>query len=176
MKKTFLTALAAFAVFSFATPAFSAEVKIAHTNLQKALNDCAAGIKAKESLQEEAKKLEAQLNSKQEELKKLKDEIEKKSSLWNKDTREQKEKEFRAKSQEFKEQYMKYNEDLQKKKVSTEAMIIEELKDIVEDIAKKKGYTYVFERSIGGVLVAPADADLTDEVIKAHNSKKGKGK
>jgi len=159
------------ALMAFARPSASAEIKIGYANLQRALNECTAGVKAKESLKEEAKKLEDALNVKQEELKKLKDEITKKKSLWNKETTEQKEQELNAKAQDFQRQYMQYNDDLNKKKVSTEAQIIEDLKSVVEEVAKKKGYTYVFEKSVGGLLHAPADTDLTDEVIKTYDKR-----
>ncbi|MBI5827908.1 MAG: OmpH family outer membrane protein [Deltaproteobacteria bacterium] len=159
------------ALMAFARVGASADVKIGYANLQRALNECVAGVKAKDALKEEAKKLEDVLNLKQEELKKLKDEITKKGSLWNKETREQKEQELNAKAQDFQRQYMQYNDDLNKKKVSTEAQIIEDLKSVVEEVAKKKGYAYVFEKSVGGLLYAPADTDLTDEVIKVYDKR-----
>lgn len=159
------------ALTAFVRVGAAAEVKIGYANLQRALNECVAGVKAKEALKEEAKKLEDVLNAKQEELKKLKDEITKKGSLWNKETREQKEQELNAKAQDFQRQYMQYNDDLNKKKVSTEAQIIEDLKSVVDEVAKKKGYTYVFEKSVGGLLYAPADTDLTDEVIKVYDKR-----
>lgn len=171
MKSISIIICAFVALMAFARPAASAEIKIGYANLQRALNECTAGVKAKESLKEEAKKLEDELNVKQEELKKLKDEITKKGSLWNKETREQKEQELNAKAQDFQRQYMQYNDELNKKKVSTEAQIIEELKSVIEEVAKKKGYTYVFEKSVGGLLYAPADTDLTDEVIKTYNKR-----
>ena len=67
---------------------------------------------------------------------------------------------------------MEYGEQLNKRKQETEARIIADLRDIVVEIAKKKGMTFVFERSIGGVVYSPKDVDVTDEVIKAHNSRK----
>lgn len=159
------------ALMAVARPAASADVRIGYANLQRALNECVAGVKAKDALKEEAKKLEDVLNAKQEELKKLKDEITKKGSLWNKETKEQKEQELNAKAQDFQRQYMQYNDDLNKKKVTTEAQIIEDLKSVVEEVAKKKGYAYVFEKSVGGLLYAPADTDLTDEVIKVYDKR-----
>jgi len=157
------------ALLFFAVPAGAAEVKIAYANLQKALNECEAGVKAKETLKEEAKKLEDELNDQQEELKKLKAEIDKKTSVWNEETKKAKETAFRNKTQEFQKKYMEYGEKLNKKKQETESDIIDELRGVVEEVAQKKGYTYVFERSVGGLLVAPSSDDLTDDVIKLYN-------
>ncbi|MDP2688956.1 MAG: OmpH family outer membrane protein [Deltaproteobacteria bacterium] len=176
MKKLKISAILFLAVMLFSMPAAAATLKIGYANLQKALNECDAGEKAKETLQEEAQKLEEELNSKQESLKKMKEEIDKKSSVWNKETKEAKEQDFKVKSQEFQKQFMEYGEKLNKRKQEIEAEIIKGLRDTVEEIAKKKGYTYVFERSVGGLLYAPAEDDLTPEVIKAYNKSFKAGK
>jgi len=157
-----------------AAPAAAADVKIGYVNLQKALNECQAGIKAKEDLKVEAEGLEAELGKKQEELKKMKDELDSKAKVWNKETKEAKEKEFRTKTADFQKKFMDYGEELNKKKQDSEARIIKDLRDLVEEIAKKKGMTFVFEKSVGGLLYAPKDADLTDEVIKASDARKKK--
>lgn len=157
-----------------AAPAAAADVKIGYVNLQKALNECQAGIKAKEDLKVEAEGLEAELGKKQEELKKMKDELDSKAKVWNKETKEAKEKEFRTRTADFQKKFMDYGEELNKKKQDSKARIIKDLRDIVEEIAKKKGMTFVFEKSVGGLLYAPSDADLTDEVIKASDARKKK--
>lgn len=175
MKALRMTVFAFFALFLLCTaPATAADVKIGYANLQKALNECQAGVKAKEDLKKEAEGLEGELGKKQEELKKLKEELDKKGSVWNKETREAKEKDFKARTADFQKKFMDYGENLNKKKQETEARIIKELRDTVEEIAKKKGITFVFEKSVGGLLYAPKEYDLTDEVIKAYDAKKKK--
>ena len=47
--------------------------------------------------------------------------------------------------------------------------IIDGLRDVIKRTAKDKGYDYVLESSMGGVLHAPEDADITDDVIKAYD-------
>lgn len=166
----FIIAIALFA----AGPALAAEAKFGYANLQRALNECDAGMKAKDDLKAEAEKLELELNKEQESLKKLKDEIDMKAAVWNKETKDAKEKEFRTRSAEFQKRFMEYGEELNSRKQETESRIIDELRVIVEEIAKKKGMTFVFERSVGGILYAPKDLDITDEVIKTHNGRKAK--
>src|SRR3989304_3161589 len=145
--------LSAFMVIAFALfvsgPAAAAELKIGIVDLQKALNMCDAGKKAKEDIKQEAEK--------------LKGELEKNSSVWNAATKEAKEKEFRGRTAEFQKKFMEYGEQLNKRKQETEARIIADLRDIVVEIAKKKGMTFVFERSIGGGVYSPKDVDVTDE-------------
>lgn len=167
------------ATTALTAPALAKEMtKIGHANLQRALNESDAGIKAKDQLEEEAKKLEDELNSQQVELKKMKDDIDKMGVIWSKETRDAKEADFRTKSQDFQKKYSDYGEELNKKKQDRESVIIEDLRAIVDELAKKKGYSYVFEKSMGGILYAPDADDITDEVIKTYNKrfaeKKGK--
>ena len=156
---------------AFSSTSWSADLKIGYANLQMALNECQAGIAAKESLKKEAQEREGELQTKQEELKKLKDEIDKKGSVWNKETLQEKEKEFRTRSQAFQQQFMTYGDELNQKKQESEARIITELRDVVEEIAKKGKYNYIFEKSVGGLLYAPEDADITDDVIELYDKK-----
>lgn len=167
MKK--ILAISLVVLFAFFLRAEAAELKIAHVDLQRALNESEAGTRAKEELKKEAKKLEDELSGKQEELKKLKEDIDKKGDLWNKETKEAKEKELQQKSQSFQKDYMQYGEELDKKKRLREEKIIKEIKETVRSVAKEKGYTYVLESSMGGILYAPQEADITGEVLKAYN-------
>lgn len=171
MKKRLLIIPAIFALLLLTIPANGASLKIGYANLQKALNECAAGDEAKEELKEAAEKFEEALNTKQLELKKLKDEIDKKGSVWNKETLNSKKQALMDKSQDFQQQFVDSNEELNKLKMEKEGAIIKELTDLVQELAQKKGYTYVFERSIGGLIYAPEKNNLTAEVIKLHNSR-----
>ncbi|OGQ55316.1 MAG: hypothetical protein A3J24_07350 [Deltaproteobacteria bacterium RIFCSPLOWO2_02_FULL_53_8] len=168
-KIKYLVVIAAAAVIAVSSPAFAKEMKIAHANLQRALNESDAGAKAKDLLEEAAKKLEDELNVEQEVLKKMKEEIDKMAAIWNKETRDAKDEEFRARSQAFQKKYVEYGEELNNKKQERENAIIEDLRVIVDEMAKKKGYSYVFERSMGGILYAPPSDDLTNEIIKTYN-------
>lgn len=168
MKKTVLfTAL--FFVLAFSSAASAAGAKIVHINLQKALNESKAGAAARDDLKKEFTEHEKELNVKQEELKNLKDEIDKKGSVWNKETREAKEKEFQTKAQSLQKQFVDYSDELNKKKTQRENGIIDGLRNVIKRTAKDKGYDYVFESSMGGVLHAPEDADITGDVIKAYD-------
>lgn len=172
MTRLFIVAAAMMiATTALTVPALAKEMRIGHANLQRALNESDAGIKAKDQLEEEAKKLEDELNAQQAELKKMKDDIDKMGAIWNKETRDAKEADFRTKSQEFQKKYSDYGEDLNKKKQDRESVIIEDLRTIVDELAKKKGYSYVFEKSMGGILYAPDADDITDEVIKTYNKR-----
>ncbi len=149
----------------------AAELKIGYVNLQRALNECEAGIRAKAELKEEAKKLERQLTEKQEELKKLREEIEKKHAVWNEETRKAKERDYQTKSQQLQQEFVRLSEELNKKRSKKEEKIIKELRSLIDQVAEEKGYTYVLEASTGLVIYGPEEDDITDMVIKLYNEK-----
>jgi len=171
MKQVKFLTMALLAFFLLTIPATAGEVKIAYADLQKALNICEAGVSAKDSLKKEADKMEKELDAKQEKLKKFKEEIEKKKNVWNKDTLRAKEREFNKRSKEFQQQFVASNDKLNKIKREKESKIIDELRSVVRELAKDKGYAFVFEKSTGGRLYGPPEADLTEDVIKTHNKR-----
>ncbi len=177
IKRLTQVSLSILIMLALVLPAVAGVQKIGYANLQKALNECEAGKVAKENLQKSAERLETDLNAKQEELKKMKGELDSKSSIWNKETLAAKEELFMNKSRAFETQFRAYNEEINNKKQAEEAAIIEEFAGIVDELAKKRGYSYVIERSLGGLLYATPDDDLTAEVIKIHNKRfKRKGR
>lgn len=172
IKRIMQASLAILITFALVLPAVAADKhKIGHANLQKALNECEAGRVAKENLQKKAKSLETDLNAKQEELKKMKVEIDSKRSIWNQETLNAKEELFVHKSRAFETQFKMYNEEINSTKQAEEAAIIDEFAEIVEELAKKRGYAYIIERSLGGLLYAAPEDDLTAEVIQIHNKR-----
>ncbi len=171
MKKVGILAVLVAVLFALAPQAGAADLKIGYANLQQALNQSRAGMAAKEELKNEAQGKEKELQAKQEELKNFKDEIDKKASVWNQDTLREKEREFNSMSQAFQQQFMSYGEALNKKKQESEARIIGELREVVNELAKKGKYSYIFEKSVGGLLYAPEDADITEDVIELYDKK-----
>jgi len=169
MKKMRVVGPVLLLILAFALPASAGGMKIGYADLQKALNRSDAGVDAKESLKLKAAKLEKVLNAEQARIKKLKEEIDKKKGVWKKNTLLAKQKAFNTMAKAFQKKFVKYNDDLNKKKVEKEAEIIKELRSVVTALGKKKGYTYIFEKSGGGILYAPANDDLTDDVIKLFN-------
>lgn len=149
------------------------EVTIVFADLQRALNESDAGAKATERLQNEAKGKEAELEAQQMELQTLKKDLDEKRSIWNEETLKAKIGEFQAKSKLLQDQFVKFSEELTQKKQETEMDIIEGLRQIVEEVAKEKGYTYVFEASLGGILYSPENSDITDQIITAYNKRTG---
>lgn len=157
------------AAFLLPASAWAEDLTIAYADLQRALNVSLAGQKAKETMEAEIKRREAALNDSQEELKNLKNEIDTKSAVWSDEARKKKEMEFQIMAQDFQRRLMATREEFALLRQEVEGKIINELRDIVIKLAKEKGYTYVLEVSLGGIIYGPENGDITKELLEIYD-------
>lgn len=146
----------------------SGSLKLAVVDLNRALNEVPEGKKAKANLESEFQAKKAELTKLENSLKTMRDDLEKQRQVLSQEA-------MKAKAEDFQKQYMDYQtkakmytEELAKKEGESTGKIINKLRTVVESIAAKEGYTYVFEKSQGGVLVGPGGSDITSEVIKQY--------
>ena len=155
-------------------PAAAAEQKIAYVDLQKALNSCEAGQKAKEYFEGKVKDIQTVLQTREEELKRLREEIDAQVLVLTEDALMEKQREYEVNLREFKRLYKDSQEDLQHKDLELTKKILIEMQNIIADIGKELGCTLILEKSESSILYAIDDPsiDLTDELIRRYN--KGK--
>lgn len=148
------------------------EMKMGFIDMQKAIQETAAGKKAKKDLEDEFNKKKKELEKKEADLKKMNDDLEKKSLVLTDEVKQKKAQELQAEMIKYREVVAKSQMEIQKKERDLTAPIVTKLREIVDDIAKKEGYTMVLEKSEQSVLWAKKDLDLTDRVIKEADKKK----
>lgn len=154
--------------------AWAAEGKFGYIDMQRALNNSAAGKEAKEQLQVKLKKYQEQINAKQEELQKLKSDLEKQGVALSETARAAKEKDYQQKLKDFQRFTKDAEEDLQARDAEFTKKIVVEMEKVVNEFGKKNGYTIIFDARSAGMLYADQKADLTEEVLKAFNASKPK--
>lgn len=148
-----------------------AELRIAVVDLQRALNECDAGKKAKEQVKAKFEKAQNQLKKEREDLDKARDEFEKQAILLKDDDRRNRERELENRTLDFKRKYEDMQRDLKRTDGELTSGIIEQLYGIVSDYGKAQGYTLVLEAS-SGLLYADKALDITDAIVKIQNSGK----
>lgn len=168
MKKSVI-ALLSTALFS--SPVFAAEVKIGYVDMQKAIQESSAGKKAKKDLEGEFNKKKKELEKKEADLKKMNEDLDKKSLVLSDDVRAKKQQELQGEMLKYRELVGKSQMDIQKRERDLTMPILEKIRGIIEDIAKKDGYTVILEKSEQSVLYALKDIDLTDRVVKEFEKK-----
>jgi outer membrane protein len=158
------------ALVALSAPAAAADVKIAVVNLQTVLETSVAGKAAQEQLKSQRDKLEADLKQKGSELQEIEKRLQRDSMVMSKETREDKEREFRIKASDFQALQKKYRGDLQDLERQLMGDLQKDISALVSEIGKKEGYQLVIS-SIGVLYLQPS-IDITARLVQELNAAK----
>ena len=143
--------------------------KIGIFNFQKILVTSALGKVAKEEINKKGKEMEESLKGKGQELEELKKTIDREALVMSKEKREEKEREFRIKVNDFKTLQAQFQDEFK----TFEAGFIKEINNdvlkLVQDMAKEEGYTLIFEQNAAGAVYFLDALDMTDRIIVRFN-------
>jgi outer membrane protein len=145
-----------------------AEVKLAYVDIQRALNECNAGKRAKVQMREKVDEITGRLKRQQAEVQSLQDELQKKGALMRTDQRQNLSDEYASKLRDFQQNYKNAQDELRQKDNEVTAMIVRDLATVVRNISEKDGYTMVMEK--GEILWGTPGIDITDEVIRSYDA------
>jgi Skp family chaperone for outer membrane proteins len=152
-------------------PAVSeAKVKIGVVNLQRAVGETAEGKKAEQDLTRLKKKLEAELNRKLKEFYAKEKKLQEASSILKDSERRKRLESSRKEMEQLQKDYVGAERQLMERKTKAMMKITRKLNGIIEKIAKRDRYDYVFANA--AVLWAPRHVDITNEVIRLYNAAK----
>ena len=162
--------LMALALVLGAAPLGAVEQKIGVVDMQRALNECDAGKRAKDQVKAKFERSQNQLKKQREDLDRLKEDYERKATVLKDEERRNLEKDLESRGLEFKRKYEDFQRDLKETDAELTKSIVEELYELVRDYGEKHGYTLVFEASSGALLYNDKAVDVTDEIVKLHNA------
>jgi outer membrane protein len=166
-----------FAMLLLATPLARAdEFKLATVDLQRALNECDAGKKAKEDFKSQVDKLQAELNKQKNEIEKMKEEFDKKGLVLKDEERKNIERDYQKRLREFQRTYKDSQAELQQRDNELTGEILRQLQEVIAEYGAKQSYTLILEASnTGAVLYNSRAIDITDQVIQEYNAKRKAG-
>ena len=147
-----------------------AEMRIAVVDMQRALNDCDAGKKAKDQVKAKFEKSQDSLRRQREDLDRLKEDYDRRALVLKEEERRNLEKDLETRSLELKRKYEDFQRDLKRTDAELTSSIVEELYEIVRDYGAKNGYALVLEASSGALLYNDKASDITEEIVKLHNA------
>lgn len=153
------------------TATANAELKMGFIDMQKAIQETSAGKKAKKELETEFNKKKKELEKREADLKKMGEDFEKRSMAMNEEARLKKQQELQQEMGKYQQLVAKSQMEIQKRERDLTQPILNKLRSIIEDIAKKDNFTVILEKSENSVMWAKKEIDLTDRVIKEHDKK-----
>jgi len=168
-------ALAVAVVMGMGAIAGAAEVRIAIIDFQRILDDSRAGKAAQETINREGRRLESELKAKGEELEKMKAQLQKDAQVMSREAREEKEREFRIQVNDFRESQQEFAKRAREMQIRAMSKIRHEVDTLAKAFAEEKGFTLMIEKQEAGVIWAPAEIDVTDEIIRRYDAQFAKG-
>ncbi len=157
-----------------AVSAHADETKIAVVDMQKALQSVDSGKKAKSQLEKEFNAKKQDLQKEEAAIKKMNGEFQKQALVLNDEARAKKQAEIQERIMKFQETTQRSQMEIQQKEQELTQPIIQKLRALIADTAKKKNYTLVLEKNENTVLYSQEKDDLTTEVVTLFN-KNNKG-
>lgn len=151
--------------------AHAADMKLGYIDMNKALQETAAGKKAKAELEKEFKSKKDALTKQQADLKKMGEDFEKKRAVLSDDVRQKKQAELQQEMVKWQESAGQAQMQMQSKEQEALKPILDKLQKAIEKVAKDKNYTMILEKSQSVVWGQPEN-DVTPEVVKAFDSMK----
>jgi len=151
-----------------ASAADSGELKIGIMNVQKVLVQSNAGMKAKEKFEQRKNELEASFAADQEALQELKDTIDKKSSVWSKEKKEEKILEFNKMRRDLQTRSKDGQMEMKRLQDNELEPIIKELEQVVNTFGDEQGYSMILD-SKNGVVFYDRAHDISDALIEELN-------
>src|SRR5215468_7754505 len=157
-------------------PAANTASRVGFVDIQRVLARSAAGVAAREQLEREKATMQKQVDGQRAELEKIRDELEKKGQLLSADARREKQELLERKVRDARRLVDDLQGTLQKKEEAMLGKVLQDVGGLIQKVGKDRGFTIVLERQRSSVLYASADADLTDDVIRAFDEETKKGK
>jgi len=164
--KRFALALAAVVLLA-ASPLF-AQVKIGYVDMEKAILGTADGKAAKDKLEKDVAKREAEFKEQLKKFQEMEEQLSKQVQLMSEDMKRQKLQEYQQKGMELQSKYQEHQKSLLENQEKAFAPILEKLRGIIQEIGLQEGYTIILEKRQDGVLYAMPQLDLTAKIVSKY--------
>jgi outer membrane protein len=159
---------------ALAPDARAAGTRIGFVDVQRVLVKSVAGLAAREQLEREKATMQKDVDSRRTEVDKLREELEKKGLVLSADAKREKEEALQRRVRDLRRLVDDFQKELERKEQGLTQRILQDLTAVIEQIGKERGYLLILEKRGASVIYGDAEADITDEVIKAYDLQKSK--
>ena len=139
--------------------------QIVTVNIQDVLLGSNAGQEVKKVLEEKVGEFQGKFQMQQEEVDALRAEIEKKSSVWSQEVREEKERDYQKRVRELQLKSEDAQFELQQLEKQVMGPVLNELQKVIAEVGEKNGYAMIID-SRAGLLYVNEALDISEIVKK----------
>jgi outer membrane protein len=148
-----------------------AGVKIGYFDVKRLMQEVDEAREKRETLQGDFKTKQKQLDEMRATIETKSKEFEAKKAVLAPSAREQMQNDVQQLMMKWQQTGMDMQQELAGKEQQAIGELLQKLEPVVQEIANKEGYTYVFEKSETGLFFAPQQHDLTAQLIRKYNER-----
>ena len=139
--------------------------QIVTVNIQNVLLGSEAGMEVKKVLEEKVSEFQGKFQQEQQDVEALRAEIEKKSSVWSQEVKEEKERDYQKKVRELQLKSEDAQFELQQLEKQVMSPVLNELQNVIKEVGEKNGYAMILD-SRAGMLYVDEALDISEMVKK----------
>jgi len=113
--------------------------------------------------------MQKEVDTRRQELEKLKEELDKRGALMTADARKEKQEVFDRKRRDAARLVDDFQKELEKKEQGLLQKVLQDISGVIEQVGKQRNYYMIVEKRGASVIYATAEADVTDEIIRAYD-------
>jgi len=148
-------------------------IKIGYVDTARLKEEYKEYVAVKVKFEKQMARWQSKADSLQNEVLQLQDDLNKKRGLLREDERARREEEILAKQgeyQEFAQKILGPEGEAAKKEFELSKPLVDKINTAIKLVALREGFTYILDTSVGAVLYAPDDLDLTALVLAELNT------
>lgn len=157
------------ALIAFSAGDAAAQVKIGVLDVTEFQERSVAFQRIREQLRIQFDRLQQKLEDEREALLKLEEDYQRQSMMLSLDAQDDKRRELEKKRRYYNYLYEDLSEQMMDKERDATRRILNELEDVVKDIARQEGLTIVLERNSPGVIHVDDSVNITSRVVQAYD-------
>jgi len=139
--------------------------QIVTVNIQEVLLGSAAGKEVKKVLEGKVGEFQEKFQKEQEDVDALRAEIEKKSTVWSKEVKEEKEREYQKRVREMQLKSEDAQFEMQQLEKQVMSPVLNELQKVIKEVGEKNGYAMIID-SRAGILYIDKALDISALIQK----------
>ena len=157
-----------------------AHLKVGYVDIEKALMETSEGKSVDDSLKKLVETKQKELKKKEDDVRQMANELERTKSVMSAQAFEEKRQAIGRVAQEKMlklQEFARQSElEIQKKRDKLLNPLAQKMERVIDEIAKKEGYAFIFKKTPQSLLWAQKEANLTSKVVKEFEKKKKKKK
>jgi outer membrane protein len=153
-------------------PVIGAAQNIAVVDTQRVVNDSIIGRAARNNFEGEIKKGQAKLAQLKSDFEKQKGDLDKQAAILSGAALEAKREALSKKQIELQRAYQDIQEQLARDNEREMSQVVRQVSNVVQGLAKERGYDFVFERDRQAVVFYSEKVDITAEVVQLLDKQK----